>query len=186
MKLQSSSYQTIRWAKKESFDVKALAEGLEHAAVALDPLQLAVHEFGEPMVEGTPAEEAMVLLEAAAEIEQQLMVQYLYSYFSLRPEAPPLWKKLKTVFKEEMGHLLTVQNLLLLAKNTPHLARMSGVAEPDQPFPLRLEPFGTSSLAKYVAAESPDPKMTPLPQDLQMQAAPAFAEATRLGSREIG
>lgn len=136
--------------------------------------------FGEPMTVGTPAEQLRDLLAAAAEVEQQLMVEYLYARFSLAGSAPAAWtSRLKTVYKEEMAHLLMVQNLLLLAGGTFHVARMTGVAKADEPFPLRIEPISTASLAKYVAAESPMPES--LPKDLREQAQPAFDEAAQNG-----
>lgn len=144
-----------------------------------DALLMAVQHFGVPSFPGTAAETATMLLGAAAEIEQQLMVEYLYGWFSAS-NAPLEWRtRLRTVFREEMGHLLTVQNLLLLTKNTPHFARMSGVAEAHQPFPLRLEPLSRRSVAKYVSGESPDPAT--LPAELQPDAAQALAEATAAG-----
>jgi hypothetical protein len=183
MKLQTCSYKKIEWKKPvRAFPEAALAPSVgKPSEVTPDSLQLAVEQFGEPTAPGTPSEEARVLLEAAAEIEQQLMVEYLYAFFSTAASAT--WRrKLRTVFKEEMGHLLTVQNLLLLTRNPPHLVRMSTLSDPELPFPLRLEPVRTSSVAKYVAAESPDPRIAPpLPPDIGAQAKPAFEEASLAG-----
>jgi hypothetical protein len=56
---------------------------------------------------------AVQLLRIAAEIEHALMVQYLYAAFTLGPNADPEFKRnLVTIAKQEMGHLVTVQNLL--------------------------------------------------------------------------
>src|SRR5215203_6007635 len=76
----------------------------------------------------SPRDEAVFLLHTAAEIEQALMVQYLYAAYSLKkPEQIPAGDPLRTehqqavarwratllsIAKEEMGHLMTVQNLL--------------------------------------------------------------------------
>ena len=166
---------SVRWVKHAKLNLFALAEAAPASA-----LVRAVALAGEPQAAGTPVEEARTLLRAAAEIEQQLMVEYLYALYSLAPTAPPNWRTiLRTVAREEMGHLLTVQNLLLLLRADPHLARMGGVPAADQPFPLRLEPVSTGALAKYVSAESPDPMS--LPPDVRALAQPAYEEAAANG-----
>ena len=62
-----------------------------------------------------------LLLHAAAGIEHELMVQYLYAAYSLGGDQVPanqrhlvrLWRRnILAVAKEEMGHFLTVQNIL--------------------------------------------------------------------------
>ena len=110
------------------------------------------------------------LLHTAAEIEHALMVQYLYAAYSLAesnfqgpqvpPNAPQLvngWRRsVLAIAREEMAHLLTIQNLLRFIggainmdrEDFPFLALL-------YPFKLHLEPLSKSSLAKYVAAEMP-------------------------------
>ena len=110
------------------------------------------------------------LLHTAAEIEHALLVQYLYAAYSLAdtgftgPRVPPEpgaltrdWRLAITgIAREEMAHLLTVQNLLrfiggplnLEREDFPFLAFL-------YPFPFALEPLTRDSLAKYVAAEMP-------------------------------
>ena len=64
----------------------------------------------------------IMLLHIAAEIEHGLMVEYLYAAYSLGGEVAARhadqvrgWRDvILTVAREEMGHLITVQNLLLL------------------------------------------------------------------------
>lgn len=184
MQPRRSTYATIRWVKPQAHSYATAA----HAAAATKrpntpadmALKMAMEVFGEPKTVGSPAMQLRDLLAAAAEIEQQLMVEYLYARFSLAASAPAAWtSRLRTVYKEEMGHLLTVQNLLLLAGGSPHVARMTRVVEADEPFPLRIEPISTASLAKYVAAESPTPES--LPADLRQQTQPAFDEAAENG-----
>src|SRR5262245_20842753 len=109
----------------------------------------------------------IMLLHVAAEIEHGLMVQYLYAAYSLGgPEATTTpkrrklikrWQKnLLTVAKEEMGHLLTVQNILCLLGAPTHFAREDyRWTVPYYPFPFRLEKLTRSSLACYVYAEMP-------------------------------
>jgi hypothetical protein len=64
----------------------------------------------------------IMLLHIASELEHALMVEYLYAAYSLGgPDAARHEREVKewrdvilTVAREEMGHLITVQNLLLL------------------------------------------------------------------------
>lgn len=110
------------------------------------------------------------LLHAAAEIEHALLVQYLYAAYSLadgdfRGTSVPTnaaaktrqWKmKLIGIAREEMAHLLTVQNLLRFIGGPLNLEREDFPFRTLlYPFPLALEPLTRQSLAKYVAAEMP-------------------------------
>lgn len=108
----------------------------------------------------------VMLLHVAAEIEHGLMVQYLYAAYSLggpdaaTPERQTLIKHWQTsllkVAKEEMGHLLTVQNILCLIGAPVHFARENYPwTVPYYPYPFRLEKLTRSSLACYVHAEMP-------------------------------
>lgn len=120
---------------------------------------------GPPAPEFSQREYAVFLLSMAAEIEHSLMVQYLYAAWSFGgPQVPPehraqveTWRRiLLGVAKEEMGHLLTVQNLLRLIGGPVHLDREdfpwnSGF----YPYAFRLQPATRASVAKYVVAESP-------------------------------
>jgi hypothetical protein len=116
------------------------------------------------------------LLHTAAEIEHALMVQYLYAAYSLAdggfpgPATPPdagtvvkRWQRtLVGIAKEEMAHLLTVQNLLRFVGGPLNLEREDFPFRAFlYPFPLRLEPLTRTSLAKYVAAEMPAPPPEP-------------------------
>jgi hypothetical protein len=123
----------------------------------------------------TPKDKAAVLLEVAAEVEHALMVQYLYAAYSLKsPEDAELteaaqkkvldesredaWPPtLRTIAREEMGHLMTVQNLRILLALPLHFEREDDQPDDDNlhPFPLKLQPLTQQSLAKYVVAESP-------------------------------
>lgn len=104
---------------------------------------------------------AVFLMQLAAEIEHALLVQYLYAAFSLdrsAPGVPPTaFSSIFNTAKEEMGHLLTVQNVLLALGSSASLFRENMPIETDfYPFPFMLEPVSKSSLAKYVLAEMPD------------------------------
>jgi hypothetical protein len=109
---------------------------------------------------------AVFLLSMAAEIEQSLMVQYLYAAWSLGGQQVPEahrgevegWRRiLLGIAKEEMGHLLSVQNMLRLIGGPVHLDRedfpwISGF----YPYAFHLEPATRQTVAKYVVAESPE------------------------------
>ncbi len=118
-----------------------------------------------PDSKGLTAEKfALFLLKAAAEIEHSLVVQYLYAAYSVndRKEAgeanPALeWKTtIRLVAREEMSHLVTVQNLLLLLGAGPYLNRPHiHQTEASLPLPFKLERLSIRSLAKYLMFESP-------------------------------
>jgi hypothetical protein len=109
---------------------------------------------------------AIFLLTIAAQIEHSLMVQYLYAGYSLGgPQVPKqhqdkvaAWRQvILGIAKEEMGHLVTVQNALRFLGAPLGLDRQdypwdSGLA----PYPFTLERLTLASLAKYVVVESPE------------------------------
>lgn len=105
------------------------------------------------------------LLHIGGELEHGLMVQYLYAAYSLGGDGVPPedqgsvreWQDLiLTVAREEMGHLLTVQNLLCLVGGPVSFNRAEFPWDtPFYPFPFRLEPLSKSSLAAYIFAEMP-------------------------------
>jgi Ferritin-like len=133
---------------------------------------------------------AVFLLHTAAEIEHALLVQYLYAAYSLADggflgaavpsdggDLTKRWRQTITrIAKEEMAHLLTVQNLLRFIggplnfdrEDFPFLAFL-------YPFRFNLEPLTKTSLAKYVAAEMPaEPAQPPeLIQEIVQRAAEA-------------
>lgn len=118
-----------------------------------------------PPPEFTWREYAIFLLTIAAQIEHSLMVQYLYAAWSLGgPQVPEEhhdhvagWRQtILGIAKEEMGHLVTVQNLLRfldapLALDREDLPWDSKLA----PYPFVLERLTRATLAKYVVVESP-------------------------------
>ena len=138
------------------------------------PLDLPqLRETSVPTLDFKPAsaeQEAQTLLRIGAEVEGALMVQYLYYAFSLLPglsvQVPGLpnpilsddwFATIRDVAKQEMGHLITVQNLLLSLGAGPHLDRenISSRGNELYPFPFALEPLSLPGLAKSVAAEAP-------------------------------
>ncbi|WP_160330239.1 ferritin-like domain-containing protein [Streptomyces roseifaciens] len=106
-----------------------------------------------------------MLLRVAAEIEHSLMVQYLFAAYSLGgPQVPEnlradvrRWQEIILgIAKEEMGHLLTVQNLLIALGGPVNLGREDYPWGTDfYPFPFTLRRLTPESLARYICAESP-------------------------------
>jgi len=151
----------LKWVSYEVSDAQSIAAG---ATVTIQIPDLTGF--------AGPADKAKILLESAAEIEHALMVQYLYAAYSLKGSdevtdatqqaaldetSPDSWPQvLLDIAREEMGHLLTVQHLLLAVGEPPNLEREDFPPRKDlYPFPLHLEPLSQSSLAKYVIAEAP-------------------------------
>jgi Ferritin-like len=134
---------------------------LAHAGLAAGP---GPRPHGIPQ-EFTPHDYAVYLLHVAAEIEHVLMVQYLYAAYSLGgPEVPNekhdevlKWQNsILGIAKEEMGHFLTVQNVLRLIGGGLNLDREDFPWDvPFYPYKFALEPLARVSLAKYIFAEAP-------------------------------
>ena len=116
-------------------------------------------------LEFSPRDYVTYLLSIDAEIEHCLMVQYLYAAYSLGgPQVPEMYRDavrnwqevILGIAKEEMGHLISVQNSLRLIGAPLHMEREDYPWDgPFYPFPFALEPLTLDSLAKYVFAESP-------------------------------
>ncbi|MFZ6654327.1 ferritin-like domain-containing protein [Undibacterium sp. TJN19] len=116
-------------------------------------------------LEFSPRDYVSYLLSIDAEIEHCLMVQYLYAAYSLGgPQVPEEFRDVVRnwqevilgIAKEEMGHLISVQNSLRLIGAPLHMEREDYPWDvPFYPFPFSLEPLTLDSLAKYVYAESP-------------------------------
>ncbi len=107
--------------------------------------------------------EAGRLLKEAAEIEHDLMVQYLYAGFSLKQHYAPLagygapeTTSVLGVAVQEMQHLHAVNDLLSELGFAPVLSRHDFPEEGNiYPFAFKLEPMTRASLAKYVYCEAP-------------------------------
>jgi hypothetical protein len=93
-------------------------------------------------------------LRLAAEAELEFLVQYLYAAFSL--PASDWQGTLMVLAKEEMGHLLTLQNILVSLGQTPHLqAETTGEASAWFPFAAERQPWTPPVLERFLVAESP-------------------------------
>lgn len=106
-----------------------------------------------------------VLLLIDSELEQRLMLEYLYAAYSIETEQEDSalkekvleWQQLLiSIAREEMGHLITVQNVrkslgLNMYFKVNDLSELTNIF----PYISKLEPFSKTSLAKYIFAESP-------------------------------
>jgi hypothetical protein len=109
-----------------------------------------------------PYLELIRLLKEAAEIEHDLMVQYLYCAFSLKPAYAdlvgnplPNSTSFMGVIVQEMQHLGAVNRLLVDLEAAPVLTRQDFPYESDiYPFPFELAPMGPVSLAKFTYCEA--------------------------------
>jgi len=196
--------QRLRWVKPDSFTLPMAELGVGLAAGAQETTPppsalMAALQTGVPLHDPplSPRDEAVFLLHTAAEIEQALMVQYLYAAYSLKkPEQIPADDPLRTehqqtverwrstllsIAKEEMGHLMTVQNLLLLLGGPLNFEREDFPFRSDfYPFPFRLEPLTKESLAKYVLAEKGEEHT--VPEDLLDRASTIGMPVSRVGA----
>jgi rubrerythrin len=113
----------------------------------------------------SPHDSAIFFLHIASEVEHALMVQYLYAAFSLGGRQVPEEKRelvnewrvtILGVAREEMGHLITVQNILHSIGGPLTFQREDFPFDSQlYPFHFALEPLTKQSLAKYVVAEMP-------------------------------
>lgn len=109
-----------------------------------------------------PYLELIRLLHEAAEIEHDLMVQYLYGAFSLKPAyaelvggPQPNARSLMGVIVEEMQHLGAVNRLLVELDASPVLTRQDFPYESDiYPFAFELAALSSVNLAKFTYCES--------------------------------
>jgi hypothetical protein len=114
----------------------------------------------------------LALVRVGASLEHALMVQYLYAAYSLGgPQVPedyrPMvrrWQEtLLTIAREEMGHLMTVQNVLTFLGAEVCFSRN------EFPWDLEyfnLEPLTKFSLACYIFAEMPENHDFPEKQEI--------------------
>jgi rubrerythrin len=111
----------------------------------------------------SPREDAVGLLQVAAEVEHALLVQYLYAAASVSNTTgtppPNIRGKVTAVAIQEMAHLVTVQNLLLAiaGREGYHMGRDLLREQSElNPIPLVLEPLSHLALAKYIVVEQPE------------------------------
>jgi hypothetical protein len=130
--MERGAIRTINWPESPAAGAVATAAHLISTTSAATHARSAAIEVVvsavTPQLIPTPTnaqEEAIALLRIAAEIEGALMVQYLFAAGSLlqgvsidvpnfdNPITSDGWYDIiRTIAKQEMGHLITVQNLL--------------------------------------------------------------------------
>jgi Ferritin-like len=169
MKSSASALASLSYKRPASHSTP-----LGFALPSADPMTQAIDAFGLPVIPAgydTPLKRALYLLQAAAEIEHGLLIQYLYAAYSIDPSSEEWVGRLTAIAVQEMFHLLCVQNLARLLKggqlyfdraNFPVPAAHLGA----YPFPFKLEPLSDVSLAKYVTTESPYP-ITNVPVEIR-------------------
>lgn len=150
---------------------EAEAIGLAPAAVPRTKLTTAAARPAKQQVDLdlfiAPRDRAVYLLHIGAEVEHALMAQYLYAGYSLGGEqiTDPKHQQLAEqwrgtvleIAREEMGHLVTVENMLTLIGGPLSFEREDYPVPADlYPFPFELEPLTKKSLGKYVLAEMPN------------------------------
>jgi hypothetical protein len=193
----SSRMRQLSWA---SGSPPAAAEHRAGLALAKGPGTLAraisaMHVVGPAKAEAelrTGTDDARLLLQIAAEVEHAFLLQYLYAAYSLNgdvPQAADAAATLVEVARQEMAHLVTVQNVLMAIGEQVDLSREDFPAHPDQyPFPAALEPLSSPILAKYVVAEAPpledisDPQMSALARKAATEAATVVPKIHRVGA----
>ncbi|MGT2437996.1 ferritin-like domain-containing protein [Bradyrhizobium betae] len=111
----------------------------------------------------TPEKEVVTLLQAGAEIEHALLVEYLYAAFSVNPLLGSLRDAIVTIAIQEMSHLITVQNLLLFLGAKPYLEREDVSPNPElDPFPFTLSGVcNRTTLERFLLAEMPERSKVP-------------------------
>lgn len=168
----SANFNTrLRWVRRDVTADAPVAAPSDAATQEVDDIKLLVQMVGEPKPDTALSvrDETVFFLQIAAEVEHALLAQYLYALYSLNTAAgmPVIsWVGvLRKIAREEMGHLVTLQNLLAALGAPPHLRR-ERMPLPEQlfPFPVSLEPFGLDAVKRYVVAESP--QGATLPDDL--------------------
>jgi hypothetical protein len=122
-----------------------------------------IHNYQRPDM--SPRDQLVMMLMSGAEIEHALMVQYLYAAYSIdgdqdseeRRAMVEGWRaSILAVAREEMGHLLTVQNVLVLLGAPVNLGReMLPWDHEFYPFPFSLEPLSEEALQCFIYAEMP-------------------------------
>jgi Ferritin-like len=193
--MRQGAIRSIERVMPEANELVAMDAATANLAQELAEVVRGVREGGYFLPKGlvpwpSARQAALGLLKVGAEIEHALIIQYLYAAYSLEtdpkkfrgPHVPANANELVNgpadkskegwhdtivrIAKEEMGHFITVQNLLAMIGGPAHIDRENFPMHTDlYPFPLSLQPLTRDSLARYVAAEmprieNPDPELT--------------------------
>jgi hypothetical protein len=116
-------------------------------------------------------EQVLHMLAEAAELEHAALCVYLYAAFSLKRgtdegltaeelEAVTAWRKtLFQIARDEMAHLVTVNNIIVAVGGSAHFNRANFPVAPNYfpgGFTLRLAPFTRETLDNFIALERSD------------------------------
>src|SRR6266478_4976663 len=128
--MKGGKFAKLKWVKPRMPRKVPADIALLSATPTGKALRQTAAKFGFPLAEKpTPnaQTQAVELLQAAAEVEQALLVQYLYAAYSIDPAGPAadLRDVVIEIAIEEMGHLISVQNLLLTLGAAPYFDRES-------------------------------------------------------------
>src|SRR5690606_19502176 len=153
---QMMEYGMTRRALLRNIANLGVAASSAGALAATDGTSPIYRDFADPYLE------LIRLLREAAEIEHDLMVQYLYGAFSLKPAyaelvggPQPGSRSFLGVTVEEMQHLGAVNRLLVELGAAPVLSRQDFPYETDiYPFPFELAPLSPITLAKFTYCEA--------------------------------
>ncbi|MGZ5432842.1 MAG: ferritin-like domain-containing protein [Thermoanaerobaculia bacterium] len=170
--MRSRQARHLRSILEPSLRAPLMAEGLEAAQPRISP-------------ELTGTQYMTLLLHVAAEIEHALMVEYLFAAYTLggarlgakHQETVERWQEtILGIAKEEMGHLITVQNVLRCISGPVSFERQELPFNADfYPFFFALERLTLGSLAKYVYAEEPESWTGPEAEEVTRRATEANA-----------
>jgi hypothetical protein len=165
----------LQWAKEnqERTKTREQAKSLRMLAKKPEPCEKEEKDDLQFLVppEFTGKDYVSMLISIDAEIEHGLMLQYLYGAYSLGgPQVPDAYKEkvrnwqniILGIAKEEMGHFISVQNVLKVMGASLNFGRESYPWDSQfYPFPFTLERFTLKSLAKYIYAEAPSEWLNP-------------------------
>jgi hypothetical protein len=164
-------------SRMRQFDTIAFA-----AAPPATTIAAAIRSMGHPPARSA-VDEVAFLLGIAAEVEHAFLLQYLYASYSLDQNSANqavanAINQFIELARQEMGHLVTVQNLRRAVGAHLDFNREDFSAHPElYPFPAALEPVSFPKVAKYVTAEAPEQE--DIPQADRADAARAAAEAAQ-------
>ena len=151
--------QWVSPSSRQSADVVAFASAKEIETEVATAARAALPDPTEAM---STHDKTIFFLQTATEIEHSLLVQYLYGAFSLgdidtradltepqKNQARDWQRKIVFIARQEMGHLISVENLLRLIGGPLNFEREDFPFRGDYyPFPFQLEPLTKDSLAK--------------------------------------
>jgi hypothetical protein len=177
LKAMTDRMMRLLWLGEQQARARDLAMAIARAGAAAPaaavPAALGMPAAGSVHPELSVRDSLVLMLHVGAEIEHALLVQYLFAAYSIRtnmpiPGAPAgctttEWQDLiLQTAREEMGHLLTIQNALTLLGGPLHFDRDNyPFSSRFYPYDFELERLTIESLSRYIAAEMPEEGLVP-------------------------